>query len=85
MTAARATLVAFGDRTNAAHAGYLEARRLLLIGRLDEAEAVLDEVDVGVLPRSSRVGRELVMAGHGHPACQDRIGKSRSGAGEADS
>ena len=34
-----------------------------LIGRLDEAEAVLDEIDVGVLPRPSRVGRELVMAG----------------------
>ena len=63
LKAARATLAASGDRTNAAHAGYLEARRLLLIGRLDEAEAVLDEVDVGVLPRPSRVGRELVMAG----------------------
>ena len=29
---ARATLAAHGDRANAAHAGYLEARRLLLIG-----------------------------------------------------
>ncbi|GGE49629.1 hypothetical protein GCM10007276_28460 [Agaricicola taiwanensis] len=61
--AARATLAASGDRTNAAHAGYLEARHLLLIGHLDEAEAVLDEVDVNVLPHPSRVGRELVMAG----------------------
>ena len=60
---ARATLAAAGDRTNAAHAGYLEARRLLLIGRLDEAEAVLDEVDVGALPRPSLVGRDLVAAG----------------------
>ncbi|MGE0279337.1 MAG: helix-turn-helix domain-containing protein [Rhizobiaceae bacterium] len=60
---ARATLATSGDRTNAAYAGYLEARRLLLIGRLDDAEAVLDEVDVGALPRVSRVGRELVLAG----------------------
>lgn len=63
LDAARAVLAASGDRTNAAHAGYLEARRLLLIGRLDEAEEVLGEVDVGILPRASRVGRELVMAG----------------------
>src|SRR4249919_1239345 len=38
LAAASATLEAHGDRTNAAHARYLEARRLLLIGRLDEAE-----------------------------------------------
>ncbi|NWO56009.1 helix-turn-helix domain-containing protein [Chromohalobacter israelensis] len=63
LSAARAVLAASGDRANAAHAGYLEARHLLLIGRLDEAEAVLDECDAGVLPRASRVGRELVVAG----------------------
>lgn len=63
LNAARAVLEAFGDRRNAAHAGYLEARRLLLIGRLDEAEEVLDEFDAGVLPRASLVGRELVLAG----------------------
>ena len=38
LDAARATLEAHGDRMNAAHARYLEVRRLLLIGRLDEAE-----------------------------------------------
>src|SRR5215217_5537552 len=52
--AARATLEALGDRVNAAHAGYLEARRLLLIGRLDESERTLDEVDADVLPPASR-------------------------------
>jgi len=60
---ARATLEACGDRANAAHAGYLEARRLLLIGRLDEAEALLDDIEAGVLGRVSRVGLELVRAG----------------------
>lgn len=63
LNAARAVLEASGDRRNAAHAGYLEARHLLLIGRLDEAEKVLDEFDAGVLPRASLVGRELVVAG----------------------
>jgi tetratricopeptide (TPR) repeat protein len=63
LDAARAVLETSGDRTNAAHAGYLEARRLLLIGRLDEAEAALDSFDADVLPPASRVGRELVLAG----------------------
>src|ERR1700736_4963924 len=35
LDAARATLEEHGDRGNAAHARYLEVRRLLLIGRLD--------------------------------------------------
>src|SRR5260370_27746318 len=35
LDAARATLEEHGDRVNAAHARYLEVRRLLLIGRLD--------------------------------------------------
>jgi len=60
---AYAVLDAYGDRTNAAHAGYLEARHLLLIGRLDEAERVLDAIDAGQLPRVSLVGYEFVRAG----------------------
>src|SRR6266550_2467873 len=42
---ARATLEAHADRANAAHARYLEVRRLLLIGRIDEAERRLAELD----------------------------------------
>ena len=61
--AARVALEARGDRANAAHAGYLDARRLLLIGRLDEAERTLDELDVDVLPQASRTGYWLVAAG----------------------
>src|SRR5262249_56554405 len=41
LDAARATLEAHGDRLNAAHARTLAVRRLLLIGRLDEAERAL--------------------------------------------
>jgi hypothetical protein len=60
---ARATLEAHGDRVNAAHARYLEVRRLLLIGRLDVAERMLDELDPAPLPPASRAAHELVVGG----------------------
>src|SRR5262249_46396120 len=41
LDAARAALEERGDRVNAAYARYLEVRRLVLIGRLDEAERAL--------------------------------------------
>jgi hypothetical protein len=63
LDAARATLEAHGDRVNAAHARLLEVRRLLLIGRLDEAERTLAELDPAPLPPALRATRELVVAG----------------------
>src|SRR5258708_25109395 len=63
LDAARATLEAHGDRLNAAHARYLEGRRLLLIGRLNEAERVLAELDPTPFPPASRAAHELVVAG----------------------
>jgi hypothetical protein len=63
LDAARATLEAHGDRVNAAHARYLEIRRLLLIGRLDEAERTLAELDPAPFPPASRAAHELVVAG----------------------
>jgi hypothetical protein len=60
---ARATLEAHGDRVNAAHARNLEVRRLLLIGRLDEAERTLAELDPTPLPPASRAAHALVVAG----------------------
>ena len=60
---ARATLQAHGDRTNAAHAGYLDARWLLLIGHLDACERILATLDIGALPLASRAGYWLVAAG----------------------
>ena len=63
LDAARAVLDASGDRVNAAHARYLGARRLLLIGQLDEAERRLDGLDTGALRPSSRAGCWLVAAG----------------------
>ena len=63
LEAARATLEAHGDRVNAAHARNLEVRRLLLIGRLREAERMLAELDPTPLPPASRAAHELAVAG----------------------
>jgi hypothetical protein len=63
LDAARAVLEEHGDRANAAHARYLEVRRLLLIGRLDEAERRLAGLDPAPFPPASRAVHELVVAG----------------------
>ena len=63
LDAARATLEAHGDRVNGARARNLEVRRLLLIGRLDEAEHALARLDPAPFPPASRAAHELVVAG----------------------
>jgi hypothetical protein len=63
LDAARATLEAHGDRVNAAHARNLAVRRLLLIGRLDEAEHALAEFDPASFPPAWKAAHELVVAG----------------------
>jgi hypothetical protein len=63
LDSARATLEEHGDRANAAYARYLEIRRLLLIGRIDEAERLLARLDPARLPPASRTIHELVAAG----------------------
>ena len=57
------TLEAHGDRVNAAHARNLGVRRLLLIGRLDEAERALAALDPAPLPPASQAAHELAVAG----------------------
>lgn len=63
LDAARTTLERRGDWLNAAHARHLEVRRLLLIGRLDEAEQALARLDPAPFPPASRAAHELVVAG----------------------
>jgi len=63
LDSARKTLQAHGDRLNAAYAWHLELRRLLLIGRLDEAERMLADFDPAPFPPSARTVHELVIAG----------------------
>jgi hypothetical protein len=63
LIAARRTLERRGDHSNAAHARYLEIRRLLLIGRLDEAERMLADVDPTLLRPALATAHELAIAG----------------------
>lgn len=63
LDAARATLAAHGDKANAAHAGHLQARRLLLIGQLGDAERVLAGLDPAPLPPAGKAAHALVVAG----------------------
>ena len=63
LDAARATLERHGDQSNAAHARHLEIRRLLLIGRLEEAERALSKFDATPLPPALRAAHELAVAG----------------------
>jgi len=63
LDAARITLEEHGDHANAAHARYLGVRRLLLIGRLDEAERMLAKLDPATFPPALRAAHELTVAG----------------------
>ena len=63
LDAARTTLEQHGDRLNAAFARYLGIRRLLLIGRLDDAEGMLADLDPTLFSPTLRAAHELVIAG----------------------
>jgi DNA-binding transcriptional ArsR family regulator len=63
LDSAAATLEKHGDRVNAAHARYLQVRRLVLIGRLEEAERRVADLDPALLPPALRTAHELVVAG----------------------
>ncbi|HET7695462.1 MAG TPA: hypothetical protein VFK57_07120, partial [Vicinamibacterales bacterium] len=57
------TLEAQGDRINAAHARQIQIRRLVLIGRLLEAERAVTAVEAADLPPALRAVHELSIAG----------------------
>lgn len=63
LEAARTTLEAHGDNVNAAHARYLQIRRLLLVGHLSEAERMLAELDPARLPPASQAAHALLATG----------------------
>lgn len=63
LNAARATLEAHGDTINAAHARILAIRRLLLMGKLDDAERALGTIDPLTLPPVLLTAYELAIAG----------------------
>lgn len=63
LDAARAILDAHGDRLNAEHARCLQARLLLMMGRADEAERVLESRARGPLPPVLQATQALLSAG----------------------
>lgn len=63
LAAAREALEEHGDHINAAHARCLAIRRLLLIGRLREAEHELEGIRPALLPPALRTAHELAVAG----------------------
>jgi hypothetical protein len=89
LDAARATLEVHGDRLNAAHARYLEVRRLLLISRVDEAEHALAQLDPTNLPPMLKAVHELVAAGIAlrrlqTKAARDALARAKLAASQAD-
>ena len=81
LDAARATLEEHGDRVNAAYARYLEVRRLLLIGRIDEAERTLAVLDPAPFPPALRTAHELVVAGIAMRRLRTKAARAAGGAG----
>ncbi len=89
LDAARATLEAHGDHLNAAHARNLEVRRLLLLGRLGEAEQRLAGIGTAQLPPTLRAAHELAVAGIAirrlrTQAARDALERAERAAREAD-
>jgi hypothetical protein len=82
LDAARETLEAHGDRVNAAHARYLEVRRLILIGRIDDAERTLALLDPAPLPPALRTVHELVVAGIAMRRIQAKAARAALGGAE---
>ena len=62
LAAASATLEARADRANALHARLIAVRRLLLLGRIDEAASALARLDARGLSPSLRAVAELAAA-----------------------
>ncbi len=88
LEAARATLEEHGDRTNAAHASVLEIRRMLLVGRVDEAERALEKLDPRPLLPAPRTALELLTAGIAirrlrTKAARDAVARARRAAEQA--
>jgi DNA-binding winged helix-turn-helix (wHTH) protein len=79
LEAARKTLEKHGDRLNAAHARYLEIRRLLLIGRLDDADALLIDIERAALTPLLQATHELIVAGIAIRRIRTRLARAALG------
>jgi hypothetical protein len=63
LDAAQTVLEKHADRINAAYAGHIAIKRLLLIGRLDEVERRMARLDPRAFPPALKAAHELVAAG----------------------
>lgn len=63
LTEVRSVLTFHGDQANATHALQLEARRLLLLGKPDRAEALLQAASSASVPAQLAAGHHLIEAG----------------------
>jgi hypothetical protein len=63
LQSAQRVLEQHGDHLNAVHARHLESRRLLLVGRLDDAARTIAGLDPSPLPPASLAAHEMVVAG----------------------
>ena len=60
---AQKTLEEHGDKVNAAYAQHLQIRLLLMFGRLDDAEAMINTLNAALFSPAFRAAHELVVAG----------------------
>ena len=80
LAAASATLQAHADLANALHARLIAVRRLLLLGRLEEAASALARLDARFLPPSLLAVAELAAAEVACARCAQRRRARRSPA-----
>ncbi|MGN6525846.1 MAG: helix-turn-helix domain-containing protein [Burkholderiaceae bacterium] len=88
LAAAAAELDAHDDRANAQQARLIALRRLLLIGRLDDAAAGLAAIDVGALPPplqavAALAQAELALRSVRTGAARDALARARAAAQRA--
>ena len=82
------TFTAHGDRENAAHARLLQIRRLLLLGRVDEAEGACARLDLGAGPArlaavAGLVAFEIALRrGRAEPA-REALARARAASAES--
>src|SRR4051794_6084221 len=82
------TFAAHGDRENAAHARLLQIRRLLLLGRIDEADGALATLDLHAAPArlaavAALVAFEMALRrGRADPA-REALAVAREAAGQS--
>jgi len=88
LAAAAATLEARADRSNAVHARLIGVRRLLLLGRLDDAAAALSALDPRGLPPALQAvaelaAAELALRGLRTGAAADALARAQAAARQA--